>query len=161
MRQAFDQATSYSAEEPEPRSGSWMQLAHVGTIKGCACYDWLAQRTLSYQKPSPALSLLPWAVGSMQHPACTCNCRFGKELEKIDIAKYRGNYIQYNVGHPRLGLVRFQTREVRPQVNKSQMISYCNILEFGALLCCFIMFYHVLFVVFPSDQKIELYLYYY
>lgn len=50
MRQAFDQARSYSPEEPEPRSGSWMQLAHVGTIKGRACYDcydWLAQRTLS------------------------------------------------------------------------------------------------------------------
>lgn len=112
---------------------SWRMLAHVGTIKGRACYDdWLAQRTLSYQKPSLALSLLPWAVGSMQHPACTCKCRFGKELEKIDIAKYRGNYIQYNVGHPRLGLVRFQTREVRPQVNKSQIRSFA------------MLFYHVL-----------------
>ena len=39
--------------------------------------------------------------------------RFGQELEKIDIPKYRGNYIQYNAPWPRKVTLELNFQELK------------------------------------------------
>lgn len=49
--------------------------------------------------------------------------RFGKELEKIDIPKYRGNYIQYNVSTSKC-LEERQNDTVADMVDDTRMLRY-------------------------------------
>ena len=79
MSWAFDPATSYILEEPEHFDAQcqWKERQKNMPL-GVPCFVQLSAT------PTAFVLQLP---------------RFGKELEKIDIPKYRGNYIQYNAGN--------------------------------------------------------------
>ena len=87
MSWAFDPATSYILEEPELFDApcQWKERQKNMPL-GVPCFvlQLLATPTSFYKNSMQFVLQLP---------------RFGKELEKIDIPKYRGNYIQYNAGN--------------------------------------------------------------
>ena len=94
MNWAFDPATSYILEEPERFDAQCQWKEWQNTClwechekrKIALCFVLQLSATTAFYKSNLYQFVLQLT-------------RFGKELEKIDIPKYRGNYIQYNAGN--------------------------------------------------------------
>ena len=94
MNWAFDPATSYILEEPE-RFDAQCQWKEWQNPCLWECHE---KRKIALCFVLQ-LSATPTAFYKNNMQFVLQLTRFGKELEKIDIPKYRGNYIQYNAGN--------------------------------------------------------------